>query len=279
MKRFFLSALLMVTVMFSNAQQITTAQASPTQTIKQNFGLGSVELSYSRPGLKNRKIGAADFVPYGQVWRTGANFATTLQFSDDVTIGNTAVKAGKYGLLSIPDAGEWILIITKDLNVSSPGAYKIENDVVRVKAPVKKLADKVETFTINFGNITNNTCDLQLSFDNSAVALLISTNTDEKVMKQIDNILVKDSKPYYAAALYYFDNGKDLTKAKEWIDKASADPANAKSMNIFWLKARIYQKTGDKAGAKAAAEKTLALATETKNENSIKLAQDFIKTL
>ncbi|RYD82399.1 MAG: DUF2911 domain-containing protein [Sphingobacteriales bacterium] len=279
MKRFILSSLLVAAVLFTTAQQIQTAPASTTQSIKQNFGLGSVELNYSRPSLKGRQLGMVDFVPYGKVWRTGANAATTLQFTEDVTIGGTPVKAGKYGLLSIPDAGEWILIITKDVNINNPALYKQENDVVRVKAAVKKLSDKVETFTINFGEVTNNSMDMQLSFANTMLSLPISTNTDEKVMKQIDNIFNKDSKPYYAAAQYYFDNGKDISKAKEWIDKASADPAYAKSMNVFWLKARIYQKAGDKTAAKVAAEKLLTLATDAKNDDYKKRAEDILKAL
>ncbi len=279
MKRFLLSVMLAGGFLFTQAQQLQTAQASPMQTIKQAIGLGNIELSYSRPSLKGRQIGVAALVPYGKVWRTGANAATTLQFSDDVTINGTLVKAGKYGLLSIPDANEWVLIVTKDVNITNPAAYKQENDVVRVKAPVKKLQDKVETFTINFAEITNNGCDLQLAWGNSQVSLPINVNTDEKVMKQIDNIFNKDSKPYVAAAQYYFDNGKDIAQAKEWIDKASADAANAKSMNVFWLKARIYQKTGDKAGAKVAAEKLLSLATDANNEDYKKRAQDILKAL
>ena len=144
---------------------------------------------------------------------------------------------------------------------------------------MRKLAEKVETFTINFSNITNNSTELQLSFDNALVTLPIVTGTDEKVMKQIDNLLAKDNRPFYAAALYYFENGKDIAKAKEWIDKAAADPANAKSLNVTWLKARIYQKAGDKAGAKASAEKLLSIATETKNDDFIKRAQEFLKGL
>ncbi|RYY70803.1 MAG: DUF2911 domain-containing protein [Chitinophagaceae bacterium] len=279
MKSLFIAVALIMITSFSNAQQITTAQPSPTQTIKQNFGLGSIELNYSRPSLKDRQLGNADFVPFGKVWRTGANAATTLQFSDDVTIGGTLIKAGKYGLLSIPDVNEWTLIITKDLNVNAPGLYKQENDLVRVKATVKKLNDKVETFTANFANLTNSSCDLQLSFANAAVSLPITTNTDEKVMKQIDNLLAKDNRPYYAAALYYFENGKDLTKAKEWIEKAANDPANAKSLNVFWLRARIYQKSGDKAATRASAEKLLSLANDAKNEDYIKRAQDILKSL
>ncbi len=278
MKHFFLSAFLMTSILYSQAQSLVTPQASPTQTISQNFSVGSMELSYSRPGLKGRRLGT-DLAPFGKVWRTGANAATTIRFTDDVSIGGTSVKAGKYGVLSIPGANEWILIITKDLNVNAPDLYKQANDVVRVKAPVMNPGTKVETFTMNFANFTNNTCELQLIWENSLVVLPISINTDQKVMKQISDIFDKDSKPYYSAAQYYYDNGKDLAKAKEWIDKAVSDPANAKAFNVFLLKARIHQRMGDKAGAKANAEKTITLATEAKNEDYIKMAQDLVKAL
>ena len=278
MKPFILGTFLIAAVLSSQAQTIVTPQPSPTQTIKQNFGLGNIELSYSRPALKGRKFGA-DLVPFGKLWRTGANAATTLQFSDDVTIGGVSIKAGKYGLLTIPDANEWTLIITKDLNINQPTLYKQENDIVRVKLPVIKLNDKVETFTMNFANFTGSTCDLMLMWENSAVALPITNGSDEKIMKQISDVLINDVKPYYAAAQYYFDNGKDLSKAKEWIDKASTDPANAKSANVFWLKARIYKKMGDKTGAKASAEKTITLATEGKNDEMVTNAENLIKSL
>ncbi|SFQ42250.1 DUF2911 domain-containing protein [Flavobacterium akiainvivens] len=172
MKRFLLTFLL-CGMFAAHAQNAAKPQASPTQTVKQNFGTGSIDLSYSRPGLKGRKLGA-DLAPYGKVWRTGANGATTLQFSNDVTIGGTAIKAGKYGLLSIPDAKEWTLIITTDVNVNDPSKYKQENDVVRVKVPVAKLAEKMETFTINFAEFTDSSCNIVLSWENTAVVLPVS---------------------------------------------------------------------------------------------------------
>jgi hypothetical protein len=278
MKRILLTAAIIISALYTQAQAIATPQASPTQTITQAFSVGSIEVSYSRPGLKGRKLGI-DLAPYGKVWRTGANNATTIKFTDDVTIGGTLVKAGKYGVLSIPDATEWTLIITKDLNVNAPDLYKQANDVVRVKAPVTKLGNKVETFTMNLANFTGSTCDLQLMWENTSVSLPISINTDGLVMKQIGDIFEKDNKPYYAAAQYFYENGKDLTKAKDWIDKATADPANAKAFYMFMVKARIYQKLGNKAGAKQAAEKTIATATEAHNDEYVKMAQDLIKTL
>jgi tetratricopeptide (TPR) repeat protein len=276
MKKITLALAAFLTFAYADAQQLRTPAASTNQTVKQEFGLGSIELNYSRPSAKGRKV-MGDLVPFDKVWRTGANQATVLTFSDDVSIGGKEVKAGKYGLLSIPGSKEWTLIITKDLNVTSPSAYKQENDVVRVKAPVIAMSNKVETFTIQFANISNNACELHLMWENTAVALPVSMDVDGKVMKQIDDAMNKDSRPYYAAASYYYDNGKDLNMAKEWVDKAIlANP------NAFWmtlLKARIHAKQGDKAGASAACDKTIELATAAKNDDYIKMATELKASL
>ncbi len=278
MKKIILCLALCSAIVSSYAQAIVTPQPSPTQTVKQNFSVGSIELNYSRPAIKGRKI-FGDLVPFGNVWRTGANNATVITFSDDVNIGGKDVKAGKYGLLSIPGATEWTLIITKDINVNSPSMYKQENDVVRVKASPVEIPMSIENFTIQFANITNSSCDVQLIWENTVVVLPVKANTDSKVMAQIDNIFNKDNKPYFNAASYYYDNGKDLAQAKTWVDKAIADPANAKAYWMTLLKARIHEKMGDKAGAKAMAEKTIALATAAKNDDYIKMATDLMKKL
>jgi hypothetical protein len=140
MRKLFITAAAVFTVYFSDAQTLTTPQPSPTQTIKQNFGLSTVELSYSRPGIKGRKI-FGDLVPFGKVWRTGANSATTLTFGDAVTIGGTKIPAGKYGLLTIPDKKNWIIIISKQNDVTSPADYKQDQDIVRVEAKTMDMED------------------------------------------------------------------------------------------------------------------------------------------
>ncbi len=276
-KILFLPAFALASII-GTAQSLNTPQPSPTQTMKQNFSTGYIELSYSRPGVKGRKI-FGDLVPYGKIWRTGANGATTLNFSDDVIIGGKELKAGKYGLLTIPGETEWTVIITKDTEVTSPADYKQENDAVRVTTPVLKVSDKVESFTMQFINLTGSTCDLRIMWENTAIVVPIKTDTEGRVMKQIDEVINKDNKPYFSAASYYYDNGKDLNKAKEWVEKGIEGNPTA-----FWmqmLKARILAKQGDKAGAKAAAEKTIELATaaKPKNDDYIKLANDLIKTL
>jgi hypothetical protein len=266
----------MAVVTFSAAQPIKTPAPSTTQTIKQEFGLGSVELSYSRPGMKGRKV-FGDLVPFGKVWRTGANQATTITFSDDVMIGGTAVKAGKYGLISIPDKDNWTLIITKQLDITSPAAYKAENDVAKVTAKAMTMKDPMENFTMQFVNVKNNSCDLHMMWENTAVSLPITADVDSKVMAQIDNVMNKDNKPYFNAAMYYMDNGKDMAKALSWFDKALEQ--NPKAFWVHHQKANCLAKLGKKAEAVAAANKSIELAKEAKNDDYVALNEKLLATL
>ena len=263
----------------THAQSITTPAPSSHQTVKQELGLSSVELTYSRPGIKGRKI-FGDLVPYGKVWLTGANQATTLTFGDAVTIGGTRIPAGKYGLLSIPGADEWTLIITRQLDVTNPAAYKSDQDVVRVQAKTVQLPFNMETFSIFFANVTPNSCDLQLLWENTMVVLPITTDIDTKVMAQIDKAMSKDNHPYFEAALYYLDNGKDLNKALEWFDKAIAqDPSAGGSFFIVYQKARCLAKMGRKADAKTTAQKGIDLAKQANNADYVALNEKLIASL
>jgi len=261
---------------FSNAQTLVTPQPSTTQTIKQNFGLSSVELSYSRPNLKGRKA-IGELVPFGNVWRTGANQATTLTFGEEVTIGDKKIPAGKYGLLSIPGKDSWTLIITKQLDVTSPAAYKQESDVVRVSVKPAALKENVETFTMQFANVKSNTCELNLQWENTSISLPISTDVDSKIMTQITNIMTKDNLPYFNAAMYYLESGKDLNQALTWFDKAVAQNPSA-----FWVqhqRANCLAKLGKKKEAIDAATKSRELATAANNSDYVKLNDDLLKKL
>ena len=258
------------------AQTIKTPSPSTPQFVKQDFGLSSIELSYSRPDMRGRKI-FGDLVPYGKVWRTGANQATTLTFGDTVTIGGTKIPAGKYGLLSIPGADDWTLIITHQTDVTSPAAYKPDQDVVRVTAKPFALPFPLETFTILFANVTSNACDLQLIWENTVVTLPITTDIDTRIMAQIDNTMNKDNHPYYSAAFYYLENGKDLNKALEWFDKAIAQDPTA--FFAVYQKARCLAKMGRKAEAKATAEKGIELAKQANNADYVTLNQKLISSL
>ena len=275
-KKTILCGLVLFALLSVKAQTIKTPAASTTQTLKQDLGIGSVELSYSRPNVKARKI-FGDLVPFGQVWRTGANQATTLTFSDEVLIGGTKVPAGKYGFLTIPDKSEWTLILTKQLDVTNPTAYKQENDIVRVKAKPVTIAAPLETFTMQFANVKSTGADLQLMWDNTAVSLPIDTQVDKKVMAQIEQIMNKDNRPYYQAGLYYLESGKDLNQAIIWLDKAAEQQPDA-----YWIhhqRANALTKLGRKQEAKQAAQKSMDLAKQQKNEDYVRLNEKLIATL
>lgn len=275
MKKIVLSAALLCALSYANAQ-IKMPAPSPAQTIKQEFGLSNVELSYSRPLKKGRKI-FGDLVPYNAVWRTGANGATTLTFGDNVIIGGKEIPAGKYGLLSIPGATSWTLIITKQTDVTSPAAYKQEEDIVRVTAKVKPLAASVENFSIQFDNIQPESCDLVISWDKSMVSLPIKTNVDGRIMASIEESMKSDKPAYFQSAFYYLESGKDLKQAEEWFAKAvEAQP------NAFWIRyqqARTLAKLGKKAQAKEAALKSKELATAANNQDYVTLNNKLISSL
>jgi tetratricopeptide (TPR) repeat protein len=275
MKKNLATLLLLALSMAANAQ-IKTPAPSPGQTIKQDFGLSTIELSYSRPSAKGRKI-FGDLVPFGKVWRTGANGATTLTFGDEVIIGNTKIPAGKYGLLSIPEETSWTLIITKQTDVTSPAAYKPEEDVVRVSVKANKVPMKAETFTMQFANVKAESCELHIRWDDAAVALPIKTDIEGKIMASIEASM-KSEKPAYAqAASYYLENGKDIQQAVIWYEKAVALQPNA-----FWLKyqlARAYAKAGKKDLAKKTSLESIELAKQAKNDDYVQLNNKLLSEL
>jgi hypothetical protein len=277
MKRFLLlSAFACFLLGSASAQSLRTPSPSVPQFIRQDFGLSNIELSYSRPGVKGRKI-FGDLVPYGKVWRTGANQATTLTFGDTVSIGGTTIAPGKYGLLTIPAADQWTFIITRQTDVTNPAQYKQDQDIVRVQAAAHQLPFSVETFTIEFSGITGNSCNLDLLWDNVAVGIPITTNTDAKVMTQIHNTLIKDNRPYYQAAFYYLENGKDLNQALDRFNKALADDPTA--FFVAYQKARCLAKMGRKQDAITAAQKGIDLAKQANNADYIALNQKLIASL
>lgn len=267
-KKIFLLAAASFILLSSEAQQLNTPQASPTTSVKQNFGLSTIELSYSRPGVKGRKI-FGDLVPFGKVWRTGANNATTITFGDDVMIGGKKVPAGKYGLLTIPGQTEWTFIISKQLDVTSPAAYKEDMDVVRVKATPATVAFSIETMMINIDGITNNSCSIGLGWENTYASFPVTTDIDSKIMAQIKNVMETDSKPYFNAAMYYIDNGKDLNKAAEWLDMAYAQ--NKDAFWVLYQKARVQKMQGKKADALATSKKSMEIAKQQKNDDYVTL--------
>lgn len=254
--------------------QLKVPAPSPLQTIKQAFGLSDLSIEYSRPSAKGRTI-FGDVVPFGKVWRTGANSSTKITFGDNVKLEGKDVAAGTYALYTIPNKDKWEILIYKDLTLGgNVNDYKNENELLRFTVTSKTTNDKKETFTIDIADLTATSANIELLWENTKVSFNVTTDIDSKIMKNIESSVINDNRPYFQAASYYYDNNKDLNKAGEWIDKAIA--SNPKAFWMFMLKAKIQAKQGDKKGATATAEQVITLAKEAKNDDYVDMAQKLI---
>ncbi len=236
------------------APAIAFPAPSPAATIKQRVGLTDIEIVYSRPSVKGRKI-FGGLEPYGVVWRTGANNPTKITFSTPVKFGGTAVPAGSYGLYSIPGETEWTIILNK-IGEKDWGAYayKAENDIARAKVKPTVLAPPVETFTIGIGDIKTESAALNLMWATTRVSVKLEVDVVGKLRPQIEAVRASNAekKPYFQAAMFYFENGGDLKQALAWMDAGLKEQPAAFFM--VYRKGLILAKLGDKAGALAAAK-------------------------
>ena len=272
-------ALLFGFMAFQAKAQIQTPRPSPMVKIEQEFGLGKITLDYSRPSVKGRTV-FGELVPYDAVWRTGANGATTITFTDDVKVEGTAVSAGTYALYTIPGKTSWSVMLYKDLSLGGNTAgYNKENEIARFTVKPQELPFSVETMTMEIGNLKDASATLMIYWDKVLVGVNITTDVDAKVMAAIDAAMGGPSGgEYWAAANYYYANDKDINKALEWVNKAIEMNGNAP----YWMltaQARIMKKAGKKADALKVAKVALEKAEAAKNQNYIDENKAMIKEL
>ncbi|MCX6313828.1 MAG: DUF2911 domain-containing protein [Sphingobacteriales bacterium] len=269
--------LIMITGLFSFATaQVRMPAPSSTQTIKQDFGLGSITLTYSRPNAKGRKI-FGDLVPYEKIWRTGANAATRLVFTDPVEIGGKRIDTGTYVLYSMPGLDSWEFIINKGINNWGTDGYKESEDVCRFKIEPVKMKTKLESFTMQFANVKAESCELHVMWEKTALVIPISTNIKDKVRAQLEAGMLTDNKPYWQAAQFYKEYDNNPAKALENVTKATE--TNEKAYWIWIYKAKLQHEMGDDAGAMISSKKSLELALEAKNDDYVKMNKELQKKL
>jgi tetratricopeptide (TPR) repeat protein len=258
----------------SFGQALKVPAPSPQQTIKQAFALSEISITYCRPSAKGRTV-FGDVVQYGQIWRTGANGATTITFGEDVTVEGKAIKAGTYAIYSIPNKESWDIMLYSDLELGgNVGEYNKEKEVARFAVKARPLAESVETFTINVADQSSNTASIEMSWEKTRVSFRVEADIDSKIMKNIESSVIKDNKPYYQAASYYYENNKDLNLALEWINKAVANNPNAYWVHM--LKAKIQFKAKDTKGAKETAMKVVELAKADGDDAYVRMAEKLI---
>ncbi len=259
--------------------QINTPAASPGSTLIQKVGLTDVTVEYSRPSMKGRTI-FGDLVPYGKVWRTGANARTKVTFSQDVTIAGKQLKAGSYALFTKPGESSWeVFFYTETDGGGAPQNWDDSKVALMTSSPIMKFPEEmaVETFTITIDDLTDNSGVLGLLWSNVYVPIKFEVPTDAVVSENIDRVLNgPGAGDYYAAAVYYLNSGKDINKAKTWMDKAMSMTEKP----AYWQlrqQSLIYAKAGDKKAAIETAKKSLAAATEAGNDDYVKMNTDSLK--
>lgn len=283
MKRFFFTFLLGAGIACSSyAQELKLPAPSPSAVLKQDFSTSSIEISYSRPALRGRKA-FGELIPFGQVWRTGANTATKITFGEDVSLtgirmtpGNNKpemkpearyqfeqfkIAKGTYALYTVPGATAWKIIINKGIGNWGVSGFDAKDDVAEFMVPLSHTAEMTQSFTISVDNITGTQCDIVLSWENTKVAIPVVADNDKRITDYLEQSINQPKRPYQQAANYYLETGKDLNKALTYTDKAIEE--NKEAFWLYWLKARIYQKQGNKKEAVAAAQKSATLAAST----------------
>lgn len=276
MKKILFSIIIISCFSFAATTQVRMPAPSTTQTVKQEFGIGSIELTYSRPSAKGRKI-FGDLVPYNKLWRTGANAATRIVLTEPLEIGGKRIDTGAYVLYTIPGIDSWDIIFNKGLKNWGTDGYKESEDVARIRVEPMKMKEKMETFTIAFVNIKPETCELHIMWEKTDVAIDIKADFRDKVRAQIEAAMLTDKKPYWQAAQFYNEYDNNLPKALENVTKAIGE--NEKAYWMWIYKAKIQKELGDKEGALESSKKSLEFAKEAKNDDYVKINQDFQKNL
>lgn len=273
-----ITLLMVFAVTFTVNAQIETPQPSPSQKMEQKVGLTDITVQYSRPSMKGRTI-FGDLVPYGKLWRTGANQNTMVTFSTDVMIGGKTVKAGSYAIFTTPNKDNWEIVFYSDTNNwGTPQNWDESKVAAKVTAEVYDIPMDIETFTISFDDLTNDSAVLGIMWEKVYVGVKIEVPTDKKVSAAIEKVMNGPSADdYYAAARYYLESGKDINQAVVWMDKAIEMTKD--NPRFWWLRQQslIKAKAGDKKGAIKAAKASLEGAEKAGNADYIKMNKDSLK--
>ncbi|HAH54973.1 MAG TPA: dihydrolipoamide dehydrogenase [Flavobacterium sp.] len=268
--------LAMIIANYVSEAQVKTPQPSPKSTLTQVVGLTTVEIVYSRPSAKGRDV-FNNLVPFGKLWRTGANENTTISFSDDVIIDGKTLAKGKYAIFTTPKADIWeIIFYTATDNWGNPENWDEAKVALKTTAKSDHIDRFVESFTIGINNLDNNFAHLELSWEKTIVALKFEVPTAKNAIASIDKVLAgPGAGDYFSAAQYYFQSNGDMTKALTYVNKA----LDMNKDKPFWynrLKSLIQAKLGDKNGAIETAKISLASAEVAKNQDYVKMNKDSI---
>ena len=272
-------AVVMLLANFIVEAQVKTPQSSPESTVLQTVGLTKVEVVYHRPSIKGRVV-FGDLVPFGKVWRTGANENTTISFSDDIVIDGKPLLKGKYALYTLPKADNWEIIFYKTTdNWGTPETYDEANVVLKANAKPMITDRRLETFTISVGNVDLDSATLEIAWEKTYVNLKFEVPTKKAVTASIEKVLAGPTAgDFFSAGQYYFQSNSDLNKSLELVNKGISLTKPGADVPFWYLrqKSLIQAKLNDIKGAIESAKLSLDGATKAKNNDYIKMNTDSI---
>lgn len=277
MKSILTAFIISIGISFVTNAQIEIPMASPLSKLEQKIGITDISIEYSRPSVNGRVI-FGGLIPYGEIWRTGANVNTKITFSDDVKISGKDLKKGTYALYTIPNKSSWeVIFYQKFDNWGTPKTWDTSLESLRFSVVPQALLTSVETFTILFSDLKSNQGTLNLTWDKTQISFKIEVPTHEKVSKKIQQVMAgPTSRDYILAARYYLDNEIELPTALIYIDKALV--SNPENYGNLRTKALILWKLNQKTDAKKVMNQALELAKKDQNNEYIKLIDQSLKT-
>lgn len=280
MKKIFITTALVLAFMVNGSAQIVTPQASPKAIIEQKVGLTDVKVEYSRPSAKGRSV-YGELVPFGRMWRTGANANTIITFSEDVVISGKTLPAGHYALYTQPKADTWDVIFYADTNNwGLPEKYDDKKEVLRATVKPEFLGRNVETFTIGINNLDIDYGFLEIAWEKTMVAVKFEVPTKAMALKSIETVMAGPSTTdLFAAAQYFYQSNADQSKALGWMNQAIAKYPNQADVPFYFLrqKSLIQAKMGDRKGAVETAKLSLAASEKANNSDYVKMNKDSIQ--
>jgi hypothetical protein len=239
-------------------QEFRPPRPSPDATVSQYVGITKITVDYSSPGVKGRKIWG-NLVPYGKIWRTGANEVTSITFSDPVKVNGNELPAGTYGIHIIPGENEWEIIFSKDTKVDDPMTYDEKKDALRIKVkPESNPFTERMAFTIT--DMTDNSANVNLIWENLKVPFKVEVNTKELTLKSARNSA--DWGSLMSAANYCLQQNINMDEGLRWIQASTLIDENYWNLRVL---AQYYAKMDKKSDAIATMEKAIDIGSEMEN--------------
>jgi hypothetical protein len=250
--------------------QLELPRVSPKASVSQTIGITEVEIHYCRPGVKGRTIWGG-LVPYNELWRTGANEATTISFSTDAMINGNKLEKGKYSLFTIPTENEWTVVFNKNADLAGTNGYQESEDALRIKVNPMQAGFQ-ERMMFSFHDLTDNSAQVVLHWEKLRIPFTVTVNVNDLVMAEAQKAINWQT-PYRAAG-YVLENGIDMSQGEKWLEISLAIEKN------YWnksLQARFLEKTGHKKDAIKVMEEALEMGKKMENQPfNFKAMQDLL---